>query len=65
MLQEPFRLSDLISVIGIEGNISDIQARATIVTTKEGREVVIPNAIIFANPVAVGHLQTRSAELRC
>jgi small-conductance mechanosensitive channel len=58
LLQEPFRLGDLISVTGIEGNVSDIQARATIVTTKEGREVVIPNATIFTNPVAVGHNDT-------
>lgn len=55
LLQEPFRLGDLISVTGIEGNVSDIQARATIVTTKEGRQVIIPNATIFTNPVAVGH----------
>ena len=55
LLQEPFRLGDLISVTGIEGSVSDIQARATIVTTKEGREVIIPNATIFTNPVAVGH----------
>jgi small conductance mechanosensitive channel len=55
LLQEPFRLGDFISVTGIEGNVSDIQARATIVTTKEGREVIIPNAVIFTNPVAVGH----------
>jgi small conductance mechanosensitive channel len=54
LLQQPFRLGDLISVTGIEGNVSDIQARATIVTTREGREVVIPNAVIFTNPVAVG-----------
>jgi small conductance mechanosensitive channel len=54
LLQEPFRLGDLISVTGIEGNVSDIQARATIVKTKEGREVIIPNAVIFTNPVAVG-----------
>lgn len=54
LLQEPFRLGDLISVTGIEGNVSDIQARATVVTTKEGREVIIPNAVIFTNPVAVG-----------
>ena len=53
LLQEPFRLGDLISVTGIEGNVSDIQARATVVTTKDGREVVIPNAVIFTNPVAV------------
>jgi hypothetical protein len=55
LLQEPFRLGDLISVTGIEGNVSDIQARATVVTTKEGREVIIPNAVIFTNPVAVSH----------
>ena len=55
LLQEPFRIGDLISVTGIEGNVSDIQARATIITTKEGREVIIPNATIFTNPVAVGH----------
>jgi small-conductance mechanosensitive channel len=58
LLQEPFRLGDLISVTGIEGSVCDIQARATIVTTKEGREVIIPNAVIFTNPVAVGHGQT-------
>jgi small conductance mechanosensitive channel len=60
LLQEPFRLGDLISVTGIEGNVSDIQARATIVTTKEGREVIIPNATIFTNPVAVGHSGTQT-----
>ena len=53
LLQEPFRLGDHISVTGIEGNVSDIQARATVVSTKEGGRVVIPNAILFTNPVAV------------
>lgn len=53
LLHEPFRLGDLISVTGIEGNVDDIQARATVITTKEGRKVVIPNAVLFTNPVAV------------
>jgi small conductance mechanosensitive channel len=57
LLQEPFRLGDIISVTGIEGNVADIQARATVVTTKEGRQVVIPNAVIFTNPVAVAHAE--------
>jgi small-conductance mechanosensitive channel len=61
LLQEPFQLGDLISVTGIEGKVSDIQARATIVTTKEGRNVVIPNAIIFTNPVAVDHNEPRKS----
>jgi small-conductance mechanosensitive channel len=60
-LQEPFKLGDLISVTGIEGSVSDIQARATVVTTKEGREVIIPNAVIFTNPVAVGHTDTQKS----
>jgi small conductance mechanosensitive channel len=62
LLQEPFRLGDLISVTGIEGNVSDIQARATVVMTKEGREVIIPNAVIFTNPVAVEHEQRAQKE---
>jgi small-conductance mechanosensitive channel len=53
LLQEPFQLGDLISVSGIEGHVRDIQARATVITTKEGRHVWIPNAILFTSPVAV------------
>jgi small conductance mechanosensitive channel len=63
LLQEPFRLGDLISVTGIEGNVADIQARATVVTTREGRDVIIPNAIIFTNPVAVGHSDANPEQL--
>src|SRR5215467_14514607 len=55
LLQEPFRIGDFISVIGIEGTVHDIQSRATVVTSKEGRQVIIPNAIIFTSPVAVEH----------
>ena len=55
LVNEPFRLGDLISVTGIEGNVEDIQARATVVTTKEDRRVVIPNAVLFTNPVAVAN----------
>lgn len=55
LLQEPFRIGDFISVTGIEGTVYDIQSRATVITTKEGRQVIIPNAIIFTSPVAVEH----------
>jgi small conductance mechanosensitive channel len=53
LVSEPFQIGDLISVTGIEGNVEDIQARATVVATKDGRQVVIPNAVLFTNPVAV------------
>ena len=55
LVNEPFRLGDFISVTGIEGNVEDIQARATVVRTKDGRDVVIPNAVLFTSPVAVEH----------
>jgi hypothetical protein len=42
--------------------VADIQARATVVTTK-GRNVIIPNAIIFMNPVAVGHSAANPEQL--
>jgi small conductance mechanosensitive channel len=54
LMQEPFTIGDWISVTGIEGKVDDIQTRATIVLTEEGKRVVIPNAILFTNPVAVG-----------
>lgn len=55
LIQQPFHLGDFISVSGMEGTVDDIQTRATIITTKEGRKVVIPNATVFMNPVAVEH----------
>lgn len=53
LIQEPFRVGDLISVTGLEGRVEDIQTRATIITAENGRRVVIPNAVLFTNPVAV------------
>jgi small conductance mechanosensitive channel len=62
LLQEPFGPGDLISVTGMEGTVDDIQPRATIIITKEGRRIVIPNAVLFTNPVAVASPSERSAE---
>ena len=64
LLQEPFSLGDFISVTGIEGTVDDIQARATVVSTKEGRKVVIPNAVTFTNPVAVSRSEIAPRSLR-
>jgi small-conductance mechanosensitive channel len=62
MINEPFQLGDWISVIGIEGDVDDIQTRATHVITKEGREVFIPNALLFTNPVAVNRRGLREEQ---
>lgn len=53
LLHEPFRIGDQISVTGLEGIVDTIQTRATIIHTKDGHRVVIPNATLFTNPVTV------------
>jgi len=65
LLNEPFKIGDLISVTGMEGTVQDILTRATIITTAEGRRIVIPNAVLFTNPVAVadpGSASTKPSE---
>lgn len=37
----------------VQGTVDDIQSRATIVNTKDRRQVVMPNAVLFASPVAI------------
>jgi small conductance mechanosensitive channel len=54
LLQEPFQIGDWISVTGLEGRVEDIQTRATVVATHKDTRIVIPNAVLFTNPVVVG-----------
>jgi len=62
LLQEPFELGDWIAVTGLEGKVDDIQTRATIITTADGKRVVIPNAVLFTNPVVVGRANSNPQE---
>ncbi len=53
LIHEPFKLGDSISVTGLEGTVDDIATRATVITMADGHRAVIPNAILFTNPVVV------------
>lgn len=53
LLNEPFRIGDQIIFKEYEGTVEDIQTRATMVRTYDGRRVVIPNAELFTNSVLV------------
>jgi small conductance mechanosensitive channel len=48
---EPFRVGDEIKLDNYEGTVEEIQARATIIETYDGRRVVLPNADLFTRPV--------------
>jgi small conductance mechanosensitive channel len=50
---EPFRVGDEIKLDNYEGTVEEIQARATIIETYDGRRVVIPNADLFTRAVTV------------
>src|ERR1700688_1154764 len=62
LLQEPFQIGDWISVTGLDGKVEDIQARATVIATADGKRIVIPNAVLFTNPVTVGPAPLKKEE---
>jgi small-conductance mechanosensitive channel len=53
LLTEPFRIGDQIKYEDFEGVVEDIQTRATMLRTYDGRRIVIPNANLFTNSVTV------------
>jgi small-conductance mechanosensitive channel len=53
LLTEPFRINDQIIFDKYEGTVEQIETRATIIRTYDGRRVVIPNAELFINSVIV------------
>jgi small conductance mechanosensitive channel len=60
---EPFRIGDEIKLDNYEGSVEDIQTRATIIRTYDGRRIVIPNADLFTHSVTINTaLDTRRWE---
>ncbi|MBT8131246.1 MAG: mechanosensitive ion channel family protein [Gammaproteobacteria bacterium] len=53
LTRQPFRIDDYVEVNGIEGKVESITVRDTIVRQTDGQPVVVPNAILFKNPVTV------------
>ncbi|MCC0175397.1 mechanosensitive ion channel family protein [Waterburya agarophytonicola K14] len=53
LITEPFTLNDQIIFKEFEGTVENIQTRATIIRTYDGRRIVIPNAELFTNSVTV------------
>jgi len=53
LLRQPFELGDQIVVNDYEGTVEKIKTRATIITTYDGKRVVIPNNTVYNNSVVV------------
>ncbi|MBX7157712.1 MAG: mechanosensitive ion channel family protein [Verrucomicrobiae bacterium] len=64
LLTEPFRIEDQIKVDEFEGTVEDIQTRATIIRTYDGRRVVIPNSDLFTKSVMI-HTAYEKRRIEC
>ncbi len=51
--RQPFRVGDEITTRTFTGVVEDIETRATMIKTYDGRRILIPNSIIYAEPVSV------------
>ena len=53
LLRQPFEIGDQIIVNDYEGTVEKIKTRATIITTYDGKRVVIPNNTVYNTSVVV------------
>ena len=53
---QPFRIGDYIEAGGAEGTVSEIQIFSTIMMTKDNKKMIVPNAKITGDKIAV-HLK--------
>ena len=53
ILFQPFRLGDYIETAGTEGTVAEIQIFNTIITTKDKKKVIVPNAKITGDKIVV------------
>jgi small conductance mechanosensitive channel len=66
LLREPFKIGDIIQVDDIEGKITHITIRDTVITDLDAHKIVIPNAMVFKNKIHVHTSKTyRRVNITC
>ncbi len=64
LLRLPFRRGDQIRVGDAEGTVQRIEPRATIIRTYDGRDIVVPNTMVYTSMVTIHtSKETRRVEL--
>lgn len=53
LFRAPFRVGDEVDVEGTRGSVVEINLRETVLRTYDGRQVLIPNATVYKNPIVV------------
>jgi len=53
LLNQPFKVNDQIIVSEYEGTVESIDIRSTKIRNYQGEKIVVPNSIVFTNPIEV------------
>jgi small conductance mechanosensitive channel len=53
MIYQPFKPADQVSVTGLTGTVEDINLRYTVLRNEDGKQVLIPNSLLFTNSITV------------
>jgi small conductance mechanosensitive channel len=51
LLQRPFDLGDVVQIDDFRGRVTDVSLRATEVETLDGETVILPNSLVYTNPI--------------
>lgn len=66
LFRQPFAIGDHVEVDDIEGVVENITIRDTLVRQTDGQPVIIPNSVLFKNPVTVRtDKDTRRVTIMC
>lgn len=53
LIRRPYKRGDQIVVKDFEGTVEQIESRATLIKTYDGRRVIIPNSDVYTSPVVI------------
>ncbi len=53
ILFQPFKIGDYVEAGGAEGSVTEIQIFSTIITTKDNKKVIVPNAKITGDKITI------------
>lgn len=48
---KPFKVNDLVNINGVEGRVKSIQILTTTLTTKDNKEIILPNSDVLTKPM--------------
>jgi potassium-dependent mechanosensitive channel len=63
MFERPIQPGDIVDVAGVSGTVREIGMRATILTTSDGADVVVPNGMLLADKLINWTLRSNSRRI--